>query len=335
MNNKQALKNCCGILYGNYPQLIDHIAPFCCINTIPLFATEQDIVSAIEKYYPHTNVHLVSYANFPTITLGFDEIISCHWTCNLKQIYFLAEILLKKEISTIWLPHGMSDKGFNHSLKQLLKDEKKAFVYGSKMKQELFIENEHVSCVGNFRYKYFNEHASFYHQTTQALWKIDKKKKNILFAPTWVDANYKDAFFSACDTLCKELSHDYQLWIKLHPRTEKEYEYHILQLKETYTNCIYLENIPFIYPILQFIDLYIGDYSSIGYDFLLFDRPMIFLEFDPNVAKNNKERALHQCGATLPSANSHLIGHIAQDALCNTSSHLSLIKKNLYQYSYS
>lgn len=40
----------------------------------------------------------------------------------------------------------------------------------------------------------------------------------------------------------------------------------------------FIEDFPPIYPLLAQMDLYIGDMSSIGYDFLSFKRPMILLK---------------------------------------------------------
>jgi hypothetical protein len=51
----------------------------------------------------------------------------------------------------------------------------------------------------------------------------------------------------------------------------------------------FLNEFPAIYPLLEKVSAYIGDHSSIGYDFLYYDRPLYFLE--------KKEKApLQECG---------------------------------------
>ena len=50
------------------------------------------------------------------------------------------------------------------------------------------------------------------------------------------------------------------------------------EIMKAYPHVYFLKDFPLIYPLLKQIDLYLGDYSSIGYDFLYFDRPLFFLE---------------------------------------------------------
>ena len=52
----------------------------------------------------------------------------------------------------------------------------------------------------------------------------------------------------------------------------------IMKLKHSQKNILFLEDFPLIYPLLDFIDIYIGDFSSIGYDFLTFDKAMYLLK---------------------------------------------------------
>ncbi len=39
-------------------------------------------------------------------------------------------------------------------------------------------------------------------------------------------------------------------------------------------NVVLIEDFPLVYPLLAATDIYLGDVSSIGYDFLMFNRPM-------------------------------------------------------------
>ena len=56
---------------------------------------------------------------------------------------------------------------------------------------------------------------------------------------------------------------------------------------------------PYIYPLLEFCDIYLGDCSSVGYDFLHLNRPMYFLN-PHNRDSNHNSCFLHQYGVVIP-----------------------------------
>jgi CDP-glycerol glycerophosphotransferase (TagB/SpsB family) len=56
-----------------------------------------------------------------------------------------------------------------------------------------------------------------------------------------------------------------------------------------------LEHFPPVYPILSLADVYLGDASSVGYDYLFYERPMFFFP-----AKHSGR--LHTCGRLLDPA---------------------------------
>ena len=55
---------------------------------------------------------------------------------------------------------------------------------------------------------------------------------------------------------------------------------------------------PLIYPLLNRCDLYLGDHSSVGYDVLPFEKPMVFLN-PTSRSLSDKSTLLFQCGQTL------------------------------------
>ena len=51
-------------------------------------------------------------------------------------------------------------------------------------------------------------------------------------------------------------------------------------MKNTYSNIKVLESESDVYPLFEKIDLLITDYSSIFFDFLLTDKPILFYPYD-------------------------------------------------------
>ncbi|MEK7340055.1 MAG: hypothetical protein AABZ92_05005 [Verrucomicrobiota bacterium] len=84
-----------------------------------------------------------------------------------------------------------------------------------------------------------------------------------------------------------------------------------------------------IYPLLNHCDLYIGDRSSIGYDFLHVNRPMFFL--NQNDLKEPLSTYLFRCGLAISPQNySHIYSLIDQ-----TQQELTPIREKVYQYAFA
>jgi len=202
-------------------------------------------------------------------------------------VFFFAQKLLQKKVHTLWCPHGNSDKGRSIFYMEALHKEEMALVYGKQMidylqEKKVFDQLKGHAIVGNYRYGFYLEHKAFYDELVQKqiLEKMPKAKKLFLYAPTWQDFERSSSFFDAMPLLAKNRPADVNLLVKLHPNLLQEEDPMAHRLIEEYAHekhILFFSDFAPIYPLLNRADVYIGDMSSIGYDFLTFDRPLFFL----------------------------------------------------------
>lgn len=72
--------------------------------------------------------------------------------------------------------------------------------------------------------------------------------------------------------------------IKMHPFVLELYKN---KPKEIFSNILFHNANGDIYPLLKHIDILVSDYSSIVYDFLLLDKPIIFYTYDLDEYQKN------------------------------------------------
>lgn len=109
-------------------------------------------------------------------------------------------------------------------------------------------------------------------------------KKVIIYTPTWRDEkndfnSFKNVDFLKLDGYLK--SHNLLLVVKFHP-------YETETFPHEYNNIITIKSNVDVYDILQYTSAMITDYSSIYFDYLLLDKPIIFFPFDKEDYLNNQ-----------------------------------------------
>ena len=177
-------------------------------------------------------------------------------------------------LRSIFCPHGNSDKGHFSPFMEGLSDEKWAFVYGKKMvsflkEKSAHSQLENVFYLGNYRYEYFKKHRGFYQKILNETFLFQNNHQTLLYAPTWNDNESSSSFDLEVHSLIDSLPPHWNLIIKPHPHIKCE-------IDNNKENLIVLKDFPPIYPLLDKMDVYLGDMSSIGYDFLTFRRPLFF-----------------------------------------------------------
>lgn len=277
---------------GPHLHHLDHLAPLSALLNIPLIVTDEIVYSTATDSYPSLAVHLVDERKLPEfVTLSFEGVYTTLPRLLFDSTFFFAENFLKKRLKTIWCPHGNSDKGRTSPWMEVLKEEETILTYGSRIEQFLLekgIQGK-VLRVGNFRLAYFLEHKEFYDrwlETKLSRQFHDPLKKTILYAPTWADSEGNSSFPHVLETL-RTLGNRFNTLILLHPNLYLQFPYEVELLKEM--DVTLLEGVTPIYPLFSKVDLFVGDISSsLGYDFLHFQRPMLLLspypEGHPNTA---------------------------------------------------
>lgn len=294
------------ILTGPFTHL-DHLGILSAILEIPLIVTEHRTWELAKKYYPQIDAYLMELSDLSLDFLchHFDVIFESgrFWAAELKPAM---ELFYQKKMRFVFCPHGNSDKGHSF-LKHPLQD--LCLVYGSHLRSHWLQTGaarkmQGMIRTGNFRHAFYRRFRHFYDPLIEKeiFSTFSCEKPILLYAPTWQDAENPSSFIHCTESAIDHLSQNYHLIIKPHPFLCEDHPEKILQLQTRYQNhpsvCI-LHEMPLIYPLLNRVDMYLGDSSSIGYDFLVFDRPLYFCNPSP-------ESPLQHCGITLKDLSSPL-----------------------------
>lgn len=307
--NAPHTENACLVSGDHSVHHLDHLAVIAFIMDAPIVSDSEKLDQAIRTYYPQVK----------PIYIQFHQQILEYLASNHERLFFsvapygrdlspLIEAFFGKKIEFWYCPHGNSDKTLKHYSMQ-----QQALIYGDQMEKRLQ-EEGHIepleACVriGNPRFTFYTMFKDFYDNLVEKeiFSQFDKKQRVYLYAPTWEDFERSSSFFDFPSSLIKKLPDSINLIIKMHPWLEEHqpgYVHLVEEMCRDKKNIITLCHYPLIFPILERTDLYIGDFSSIGYDFLLYDRPMFFLDPKKRLRNRKNDTSLHTCGVVIPTEN--------------------------------
>lgn len=325
--------NAAALIMGSDFHLLDHIAPLADLFQIPLLTTEEKTTSLARTYYPHVRIEHEANIEFKLASLAqkFDTLFQCqYWTPQLKTLF---KEIHNKEMQLIFCPHGQSDKGRGASLLSLYAEQDFVLLYGELLIQMLKELNiwpsiSRYALIGNYRLSHYLRYQVFYDALAEKeIFSRLPKQKTLLYAPTWQDADQSTSFFHAIPKLLDQLPSHWNLLIKAHPRLEEKDParfYALSHLVEKKINALLITEFPPVYPLLSKADAYLGDFSSVGYDFLKFQRPMFFFPH-ATLAPGR----LQSCGLILNN-DTNIFSFIEQ----NMNAQFSKVQQELYELAF-
>jgi teichoic acid glycerol-phosphate primase len=296
-----------GILPNHRPSYIDHIVPLCALLKAPLFVTSPMIQQLVEIFYPEIEV---LYAD-PTDKLldPYLEPYDFFLYVDLFRLgtgsFWFADYFSKLKRRSLCALHGNSEKAWEIFRFERFFDEQQVLIYGESWKEHLrkigVWDRLNAPLIGgNYRLEYYLENRDFFQRKVEQSLPHLNGKKVLLYAPTWTSENQKtelskdySPFLDVLPKLMGVLPKEWHLCVKIHPHFNFLYPEKVEALKEQESEQVsFLTDFPLIYPLLEKVDVYLGDYSSVGYDFLYFNRPLFFL-------CEQREGHLFECGTPI------------------------------------
>lgn len=338
-------KKCVGINPSSQIHYTDHLAVVCHIMQMPLLFIDERDFELGKKYYPDLQAEWEAFQELtPEYLISRYDVLflSDLWDRQtFHEKYAHLEEKYQKQLRHVHCPHGFSDKGFY--LKKAA-NEDITLIYGQNMLDlfkyyEVYDQLNKFVISGNYRYTYFKEHRAFYDKLIrdEVLSKFDGQRPVILYAPTWLDLDEGTTFFDHADAIIGALPSSYNMIVKLHPRLELDDTvsyYQILGKYEGKSNILFLKEFPLVYPLLAHTDVYLGDTSSVGYDFLAFNRPMFFLNKFKKDPSEDRSALLFKCGTTInPEENAQLY-QIIEKQLATDQNQFADIRRQMYEYTF-
>jgi len=294
---------------GDAIGILDHLAPLSYFLDIPFISDNKELLVSAKKYYPQVKqVYIPTDQPLYTYLANHFDLLFVSSALYRQNLQPLCELFSGKKIEFCYCPHGNSDK----SLKQFSL-QNACLMYGDQMEERLCSRDllNHLQVAiktGHYRLAFYQKYKKFYDAIIEdEIFKhFAKKQQTLLFAPTWEDFALSSSLRDVALPLLKKLPSHFNLIIKPHPWHERN-EAGFLSLLEQMCfdkgNAIILREYPLVLPLLQRVDLYLGDFSSIGYDYLYFNRPMFFFDTKKRLDKiESSSSFLHRCGELIPES---------------------------------
>ncbi len=329
----------------------DHLGPIAAIMGIPLLFLNESDTDLCKDIYPDIEIGTPPYSEFHAeyMISTYDVLfLSDLWPQNkFENTFGELQIKYKKPMRHVFCPHGYSDKSY------YLVDcvnEDVPLIYGQNMLDLLkehhvdHLLKQHV-ITGNYRYTYYKKHKEHFDKIVQEryLSQFEKKQTTLLYAPTWMDMEEASTFFDSLEALLDQLPDEYNMIVKLHPRLEVHscpeldtaaLYHHLIGKYLKKKNVVFVEYFPLVFPLLAATDIYIGDTTSVGYDFLIFNKPMFFLNKFRRDPKTDRNAYLFRAGVSVVPEDYKNLYKIINANLKKDQQLYSEVRKSIWDYTF-
>lgn len=297
-----------------HPHHLEHLLPLCEVLGAPVIVPGRSLASIARTAYPNPKIIEIDDVDVEGEKLLFSPAIQ--EALAPYRVILYSHLLSRKELRfvfgrqrhdpprVVFCPHGFSEKRQTWSSIAAYQDI--SLFYGDFGLEQLTNwgvrdQLERYVVVGDYRRSYHGRHQSFFRELlSQKGLDVDKRfKSRVLYAPTWQDFLGSSSFRDAMGPLIDNLPDDWQLIIKPHPLLETKISGRFDELFSRRENIVLLRGVPLTIPVLEEIEAYVGDMSSLAYDCLPYDLPMVFLNQTANDVGDAKGSELFACGTVV------------------------------------
>ena len=258
-------------------------------NKVKILVRNKELFEQIKFEYPEITYYSNSLSGFKLFYKSKNIVISHGIDVSYFFPYFLD--VKSKNIINLW--HGIPLKRLSLQVKEIRenKSRKRLQKFSSVVVSSTFEQFLMSSCfemsIDNVWITGTPRNDYLLHPNTELLSSHSYLNNNvILYAPTWREYGERSSFFPFKDKDLIELNNflitqDAYLLIRGH-REEMERITGNYGQKSTYSRIVpaHQEIFPDAQKLLAHVDVLVTDYSSIYLDFLLLDKPMIFIPYD-------------------------------------------------------
>lgn len=230
-------------------------------------------------------VYINTWHGTPLKRMGFDIPGNPAHSQNVVRNFLSADYLLSPN---------------DHTTKMFLKSYKLNGLYNGEIIQEGYPRIDLT---------YHTDADRFHSLLTRLGLEIDKNKQTILYAPTWKGTNVSKAkndmfqIISEMTYLRQKVGNEYNLLIKVHPFLYNQAK-KFTEIKE-----ILVPDFVDTNELLSTVDLLITDYSSIFFDYLVTEKPILFYIWDYD--DYQEERGMYLSEDELPGPTLFTIEEVA------------------------
>jgi hypothetical protein len=344
------LDRACAVAF--YQHHLDHLVPLCEFFNMPLVMFNDRLADIVDRLYPPKVNTIIKTLSQPfrlddelslrglSEALAEFDIVFCshlYSRSTLKQLFTRSG---NRAARVVFCPHGFSEKKQTWAAGAALQDT--VLVYGTSTLDQLAdfgVIQDLSRCVitGNYRQSFYDDNTDFYAQwvASSQLSKLNPARKTILYAPTWDDRVGSSSLQNTMFPILTQISKTYNLIIKAHPHCESKLAKIFGDLGTSSESIYLLSNTPITFPIMELADVYMGDMSSLAYDFLSFDRPMLFLNQAAGSSSDPADSLLFRCGPTIAPGEYGRIHELLEQELTTDESIYAGRRKSLYDYVYA